>query len=84
MSDFRVAPITIEIMIACHVSPNPANHIGLERWDAPAAVNALNYLIGADLVDEQLSSTKRGRAWIEMLCGTPLPIEKWVDPRGLQ
>lgn len=81
MSDFRVSPITIEIMIACHVSTDPRTHVGPQRWDAPAEVNAQNFLIEKGLIDDKLESTKRGKAWLEMLCGTPFPVEMWIDPR---
>lgn len=25
--------------------------------------------------------TERGKVWAEMICSTPLPVERWIDPR---
>lgn len=27
------------------------------------------------------SGTEKGRAWVDLMCKTPFPIEMWVDPR---
>jgi hypothetical protein len=27
------------------------------------------------------NTTERGRAWIDLLLETPLPVKKWLDPR---
>ena len=26
-------------------------------------------------------TTQRGRLWVKMICSTPMPEQKWVDPR---
>jgi hypothetical protein len=38
-------------------------------------------LEGDGLVDGNLLVTPKGRAYIEMLCRTPLPVMLWADPR---
>lgn len=25
--------------------------------------------------------TERGRAWLAMICDTPMPVKQWIDPR---
>ncbi len=33
--------------------------------------------------DGLYTTTERGAKFVEMLCETPLPVERWLDPRFL-
>jgi len=70
----------LEIFIHHACSPTP-----FDRDDAPAYMPALSRLMKYDLLaaDEQgiLRSTPRGDAWAAMLKSTPLPVQRFIDPR---
>jgi hypothetical protein len=34
-----------------------------------------------DRGDEFARGTDKGRAWLAMVCATPMPVQQWVDPR---
>jgi hypothetical protein len=27
-------------------------------------------------------ATERGQAWLDLICATPYPVSKWIDPRN--
>lgn len=76
-----VPPITISFMLNCHFSTNPEEALGENHWNSPAGKETRAWLKVYGLIDENNRSTNRGAAWVNMMCQTPLPIEKWVDPR---
>jgi hypothetical protein len=26
-------------------------------------------------------TTEKGRRWLDLICDTPMPVQKWIDPR---
>jgi hypothetical protein len=77
------APITITFMLACHTSPEPAQRLGVDHWDSPIGREVRQWLIDNDLIDHDNRSTPKGRAWVEFIINTPLPVATWVlPPRG--
>jgi hypothetical protein len=80
----RIAqPIYVEILLFYFTTP--ALH---PCQDAPAYASARSWLIGSELLVHDATKashyevTDKGAAWIEMLLRTPLPEQRWVDPRG--
>lgn len=74
-----VSPLTIKLMFACYCSPDPATWFG-DAWGSPAAITARNWLVLEGLVAENHVATDRGTAWVEFICATPIPIQRWVLP----
>lgn len=76
-----MTPNDIEILIHCHVSP--AVH---PRADAPAVQQALRSLETNGLIEQRdgegYSTTSRGQAHMEQLCGLAWPVEAWVGADG--
>jgi hypothetical protein len=75
------SPLKIQIMLACHLSS------ALEQWlpsqilSSPAGLAATHELFDEGLIDEFQMPTDKGRAWVEFICATPLPVRgKWVRP----
>lgn len=70
----------IEIFIHHACSPTP-----FDRAGAPAYPDALERLIRKGLLthDEEgvVRSTPMGDAWGTMLKSTPLPVQRFIDPR---
>jgi len=73
-------PIKIIFMIACHVAGDPETYIGKDHWNSPAGFETRKWLQANDLINEDYESTPKGKAWIEFICETPLPICKWMRP----
>jgi len=70
----------IEIFIHHACSPTR-----FARDTAPAYEDAANYLIREGLLEYDadliLRSTEKGDAWGAMLQSTPLPVQRFIDPR---
>lgn len=70
----------IEIFIHHACSPEP-----FDRSWAPAYEDTVNSLVqkGLLLVDDEgiFRATEKGEAWGAMLKSTPLPVQRFIDPR---
>ena len=76
----RFTPYTINVVLHHHCS----------RADFPLSSTPLYRQIIRELSehellylasDNQYCTTERGKAFVEMLLHTPLPVKQWVDPR---
>jgi hypothetical protein len=74
------APIVINFMLACYCGPNPESAVGEVQWNSPSGIQTRDWLKASFLIDESNRATARGRAWIQFICHTPLPVSKWVLP----
>ena len=76
-------PLHIELMMHYHCTP-----VALPNADAPVVVDYTSDLLkhGLIFVDRKCPSgyrsTDKGQAFIALLCRTPLPEMRWVDPEG--
>jgi hypothetical protein len=72
----------INILLHYHCIPNPH-----PQADAPAVREATRMFVNDGILRLNLGSeriyilTMRGEKLVEMLCSTPYPEERWVDPR---
>ena len=67
-------------MLACYVSPlNIGNH-ALGEWNSPAGITSRRWLYENGLIDGDERATDKGRAWVNHICATPLPVGSWVLP----
>jgi hypothetical protein len=76
-------PNEIEIILHYHVSPE--RH---PRHDAPAVYGAREHFLREGMIEPAAQygeycfvTTEKGRAYVGMLCATPFPVTKYVDPR---
>lgn len=74
------SPLQIIIMLTCYYSPEPASEVGVERWHSKAADDIREQLRKDGLIDDFNAVTERGRAWVEYICRTPLPVQSWILP----
>ena len=78
----RLTPNDIEVLIHCHCHPEPH-----PRLNAPAVSDAIQRFLRQGLIEtvedsnNTWATTERGRVLIDMLCETPLPEQRWFDPR---
>jgi hypothetical protein len=77
----RVSPLTIRLMLSCYYSPNPEIEIGNSIWNSQSGEGSREWLMKEGLINEQSKATERGKAWVEYICHTPLPIQQWILPR---
>lgn len=77
------SPCSIEVMLHFSYSPDPHPHA-----EAPDVAEAIVRFMNEGLLKKRLGSdfglrlepTERGRAWVRMICSTPMPVMKWVNP----
>lgn len=79
MTTSHMPPGQISLLLHYHFSPAEPDRNNMTReWT--------DHFLSNDLIERRedgmgYTTTERGRAFVEMLCNTPLPISKWVDPR---
>lgn len=73
------SPLLITIMLACHVSPKPYELVGAP-WGSDAGHKFRRLLQEHGLIDANYNSTPKGRAWVQYIINTPLPIATWSMP----
>lgn len=75
-----MTPYQIEILIHHHCS-----HSRFERDTAPLYIPTVKAFMGDGILttrpDGSIGTTEKGNAIVQMLCATPYPEMKWVDPR---
>jgi len=85
-----MTPLHIELMIHYYTSSAE-----FKRIEAPACSEYAKQLVGWGLLEDSenkvrisnssvvasYQSTPRGKAFVEMLCNTPLPQLSFIDPR---
>ena len=74
-----VSPFCIKMMIACCVTPEPAEYFG-NGWDSQAGEECRTWLKECDLITDDHQATERGKAWVDFICSTPLPQQVWILP----
>lgn len=77
-------PAQLRVLLHSHYMSDP-----LER--SSTVRDAIALLLSEDLIKDRegvdpltrngYETTDRGRAYIKMLCDTPLPVLEWRDPR---
>jgi hypothetical protein len=77
-----VPPRTIQFMLACYFSPNPAAVLRDATWNCGAGREARRWLQENGLLDEDHRPTSRGKAWVKYISSTPLPVpaDTWSLP----
>lgn len=74
-----VSPLAIAIMLACYVTPEPAQLVGT-TWASPSGVQVRQWPRRNDLIDDRWRATERGKAWVKFICATPMPVATWTMP----
>jgi hypothetical protein len=75
-----MAPITINFMLACYTSASPPAQLSEGQWNSPSGQEARAWLRDNGLVDNSYNATERGKAWVQFICSTPLPVAVWTLP----
>lgn len=74
----HLTPNHIEVLLHyhCFTDKHP-------NEDAPAVKAALDFFLKEDILrlsKGDFTTTERGKAFVTMLCTTPLPTKVWVNP----
>jgi hypothetical protein len=83
-----MTPLKIAIFLATYVSPPDANasgagYVTAKVWHSPAGDSARDWLKRHGLINEVGADiTAKGRAWLDAILSTPLPVEekRWRVP----
>jgi hypothetical protein len=68
-------------MLVCQYSAKPSLHYDDVRWNSKPMRDALAWLIAHECIEpETYKATDRGKAWVEHICATPLPVKQWMRP----
>jgi len=80
-----ITPCHLEILMHYYVSPTV-----YPQHDAPAVIEYTQWLVDNGVLESHLDGesgyevTEKGKAWIDLILATPMPVMKWCDPRELQ
>ena len=83
-----MTPLQIKMMLHYYACTNPYAEHEPFHAKAPAVVEQREWLVADGLlkvepsIDATFVITERGRAYVDFLCGMPLPISKWIMPEG--
>lgn len=78
-----MTPLEISLVLHYHCTPGPH-----PQAHAPAVREAIERFMREDILEydpehaRAYKVAERGRALVEMLCATPLPVVRWCDPRA--
>lgn len=77
-----LTPNEINVLLHYHVCPE--QH---PRANSPAVVDATQKFLIDGIFDStgsgRITTTDKGKAFVQMLCETPYPKLVWVDPRNI-
>lgn len=77
----KLTPLHLQLVIHYNVYPVP-----FPKSHAPAVIDYTGQLVEAGILkrveqEPYYVATERGKAFLEMLCSTPFPVQQWIDPR---
>lgn len=79
-----MSPLHIHLLLHYYALAEPPNQRYCNR---DAEKDYTDSLVGCGLIEFDVASpagyttTERGMAYVRMICNTPLPVSKWIDPR---
>ncbi len=81
MSEFRLTAGAMQMLLHYYTSPEPFRGRGNVRFDEECH----NILNDCDLIFTASGGARweiadKGRAYVEMVLETPLPVQKWARP----
>lgn len=75
-----MTPFQIEIILHHHCSAADFPRYGAPLY-GPTVSDLIHDEILTDHPDGRIRTTHLGKALVEMWCSTPLPVQRFVDPR---
>lgn len=82
----RSPPLKIVMMLHYYAIAAPYAEYDPAHRESQAVAHFRDELIRDGLIEADPASpsgytaTERGRVWVDMICDTPLPIQKWSPP----
>lgn len=80
----KMSPVQLEFLLWCHYSPERHSrvHVGpIQEFVRFAVREGIITQDSKNPKDDVYQTTEKGKAWIEDILSTPLPIQKWVSGR---
>lgn len=79
MADFvsQLSCVQVEVLLAAY----SGNRTAKQRHTAPSYLDAVAFMKRWEMTDQHGEITERGRAWVESILATPMPVRSWKDPR---
>ncbi len=76
-----MTPLEVNVLMVYYWSGDPEKALPV---DSPARASAIQDFITCSalkVTDSEVEITELGRAWVKLICATPAPVHRWVDPR---
>lgn len=79
-----MTPLALMMMLAVHVNDMAISDMVIEKAERPEIDAAKAWIHANDMAPEaaQPGLSDRGRAYLDMILATPLPVQQWIDPRS--
>lgn len=77
-----MTPLDLNVLIECCTSVEPGCNWYPEHWDSWAAQVTRTEFRLQGVIDDNNKATEKGKAWLEFICQTPMPIQEWKLPEN--
>lgn len=81
-----MTPLHITMLLHYHTTPTPYAEHDCAHQESEAVHKFRAQLVKLELIERDEAdvslyhTTDKGRAFVDMLCATPMPIQKWSAP----
>lgn len=78
----QLTPLTI--LMAIHLVTRGDGLAGYPNVDRPPQKEVIAWFFVHGIIDRedlQGRATDKAKAWVDLICQTPMPVQLWVDPR---
>lgn len=76
-----LSPGELMVMLHYHCSPVPYTGPATPKWADEVVHRLWQMGLLAKNGAGEWESTERGKVYVQLVCATPLPMKRWVDPR---
>jgi hypothetical protein len=82
MKETSMSPLALKVLVECCVSGKPGTNMMFEQWNSDPAREIRQQFYRDGITNSDDTATDRGLAWLEIICSTPMPVQKWVAANG--
>lgn len=81
-----MTPYDLKLLLHIYVTPINFEHAGTEHYEGVIQDFLMRGIIKQETEfsyhnEHGYALTEKGKAWLEMILSTPVPVNRWIDPR---